>query len=316
MLPAMVGRPEIEITAVASRDLAKAQEFAGWFGGEAVRGYEALLERSDVDAVYIPLPAGLHAEWILRALDADKHVLCEKPLVTAHADAVKAVVRARERGLLLMESFMFLRHSQHTEVRQLVAEGAIGSLRMFIGDFGIPPLPQSDVVYRPELGGGALFEVGVYPVRAAQLFLGLDIEVVGAFLRMDRERGVDVAGNVLLHDTEGISAQLGFGFAHSYRAGYALWGSAGRIFVDRAFTPAAATRPVIRLERQDHREERILPADDQFANIAGEFAQTICDGSGFDRHAQVILRQSALVEEIAVNACRLDGLPVGGGQMD
>jgi NDP-hexose-3-ketoreductase len=305
MLPAMAGRPEIEISAVASRDLAKAEGFAGRFGGDPVRGYEALLERTDVDAVYIPLPAGLHAEWIMRSLAAGKHVLCEKPLVTAHDDAVKAVARARERGLLLMESFMFLRHSQHAEVRRLVAEGAIGDLRTFTGDFGIPPLPDGDIRYQAELGGSALLDVGVYPVRAAQLFLGPGVEVAGAYLRMDPEHKVDVAGNALLYDAEGVSAQLGFGFTHAYRSCYALWGSSGRIFVDRAFTPPNTLQPVIRLERQNRREERIVPADDQFANIAREFAQAVIDGAGFERHAESILRQSALVEQIAVCARRL-----------
>lgn len=305
MLPAMLARPEIELAALASRDEAKAKEFAARFGGVAVHGYAALLERDDLDAVYIPLPAGMHAEWILRSLDAGLHVLCEKPLVTRHEDAVEAVERARERGLLLLESFMFTRHSQHEAVARLVADGAIGSLRTFVSDFGIPPLPSGDIRNDPALGGSALRDVGVYPIRAAQLYLGDGIEVAGACLRADPALGIDVAGSALLHDADGVMAQLGFGFAHAYRSRYELWGSEGRITLDRAFTPPPGHRPVVRIERQDHLEERVLPADDQFANIAGEFARAILDGADFRSYGETSLRQSALTDEVASRARRL-----------
>jgi dTDP-3,4-didehydro-2,6-dideoxy-alpha-D-glucose 3-reductase len=304
MLPAMVSRPEIELVAVASREPAKAKEFAELFGCAAVHGYDALLERSDLDAVYLPLPAGLHTEWIMRSLDAGLHVLCEKPLTTTHADAVATVRRARQRGLLLVESFMFLRHSQHAAVRRLVAEGAIGELRTFVADFGIPPLPPGDIRNDPALGGGAL-DVGVYPIRAAQFYLGSRIEVAGACLRADPALGVDVAGSALLYDEDGVMAQLGFGFAHAYRSAYELWGSEGRIVLDRAFTPPRTHQPVVRIERQNHREERILPPDDQFAAIAGEFARAILDGADFGPYGESILRQAALVDQVTRRARRL-----------
>ncbi|MFI6346457.1 Gfo/Idh/MocA family protein [Streptomyces sp. NPDC050560] len=304
MLPAMATVPGIEITAVASRDPAKARAFTDTFGGEPVAGYAAALERDDVDAVYIPLATGLHAEWITRALSAGKHVLCEKPLVTRYEEAAKAVSLARERGLLLMESFMFLRHSQHARVRELVADGAIGTLRSLTADFGIPPLPDGDTRYQRALGGSALLDVGVYPLRAAQLYLGSDIRVTGSYLRVDPRRGVDVAGGALLHDEDGVTAHIGFGFVHAYRSRYELWGSSGRIGVERAFTPPAGFQPVIRLERQDVREERTLPADDQFANIAAEFADTIAERRDVEPHLEMILRQSALVEEVFTRAAR------------
>lgn len=305
MLPAMARRPEIELVAVASRDAARAEDFAGRFGCAAVHGYDALLERSDLDAVYIPLPAGLHAEWILRSLDSGVHVLSEKPLVTSHADAVKTVMYARERGLLLMESFMFLRHSQHAAVRALVDEGAIGELRTFVSDFGIPPRPAGNIRNDPAIGGGSLGDVGVYPIRAAQLYLGTGIEVAGACLKMHPSYGVDVAGSALLHDADGVLAQLGFGFSHFHRSRYELWGSEGHLTVDDAFIPTHTTRPVIRIERTDHREERTLPSDDQFANIAGEFARAVLDGADFTPHGESIMRQSALVDQVAARARRL-----------
>src|SRR5215212_9491250 len=129
VLPALTEAEGIELTAVASRDPAKARQVAHRFGCAAAGGYDELLDRPDLDAVYIPLPTGLHAHWARRALAAGKHVLSEKPLTCDHATAVSLVEQASKAGLWLMENFMFLHHRQHEEVRTLVAEGRIGAPR-------------------------------------------------------------------------------------------------------------------------------------------------------------------------------------------
>jgi NDP-hexose-3-ketoreductase len=300
-LPAVTGVPSLRVVAVASRDAGKADRFAARFGGEAVVGYERLLDRTDVDAVYLPLPTGLHHEWATRALAAGKHVLSEKPLATSLAEARALVTLARERGLRLMENFMFLYHSQHTAVRKLVADGVVGEPRVFSAAFGIPPLPDTDVRYRPELGGGALLDVGVYPIRAAQLFLGSGITVVGSSL--NHGRGVDLAGSALLRDAAGVTAELSFGFVHGYRSTYALWGSDGRVSLDRAFTPPAEYQPVVRIEQQNRVEERTLPADHQFANIATAFARAVLDDAPpGPAEGDAILRQAALVDAVRAAA--------------
>jgi predicted dehydrogenase len=295
----MAGVPRIELVAMASRDPAKARSFAARFGAVPIDGYERLLDRDDIDAVYLPLPTGLHHEWASRALAAGKHVLSEKPLATSLAEATALVTEARRRGLRLMENFMFLYHAQHTAVRKLVADGVIGALGTFSAAFGIPPLPATDVRYRPELGGGALLDVGVYPIRAAQLFLGDEVEVVGAALRRDRGTGVDLGGSALLRDAAGVTAELTFGFTYGYRSAYALWGSAGRLSLDRAFTPPAEYQPVVRIEQQNRTEEQVLPADHQFANIAAAFAGAVLDGAPpGPAEGDAILRQAALVDRV------------------
>src|SRR2546430_5965831 len=258
-LPAMAGVPAIRLVAMASRDRAKAESFAARFGGEPIDGYERLLDRDDVDAVYLPLPTGLHREWAARALSAGKHVLSEKPLATSFAEASALVTQARERGLRLWENFMFLYHGQHTAVRKLLADGVIGELGTFSAAFGIPPLPDTDVRYRPELGGGALLDVGVYPSRAAQLFLGEGVEVVGSALRRGPARraqpepgfgggehgqrgsaaGVDLGGRALPRAAARGTPQLSFGFPPRVRSTYAPWGSSRPLSLGRPFPPPA-----------------------------------------------------------------------------
>jgi NDP-hexose-3-ketoreductase len=273
VLPALVAEPDAQLVAVASRSRAKCAAFAAEFGCAAAGDYDELLARTDLDAVYIPVPTGLHEHWAARALRSGRHVLCEKPVATSAAGAAALFDLAAARGLVLMENLMFLRHGQHEAVERLVAAGAIGEVRGFSAAFGIPPLPDDDVRYDPALGGGALFDVGVYPLRAAQLFLGAELEVAGAVLSVNAPKTVDTAGHVLAYQHGGVGAHLAFGFVHGYHSRYELWGSEGRLVLDRAFTPPADLAPVVRVERPGRIETHELAPDDQVGNTVRAFAQ-------------------------------------------
>nr|AKA59100.1 NDP-hexose-3-reductase [Streptomyces sp. WAC2288] len=298
-IPAIERCERLRLAAVASRSLEKAQAVAERFGCAAVAGYERLLERDDVDAVYVPLPNSLHEEWADAALRAGKHVLVEKSLTLSAATARRLVATARERRLAFMENFSFLHHTQHARVLDLVADGAIGTPLSFSGSFGIPRTAPSLIRYSPELAGGALREIGCYPVRAARLFLGDDLTVTGASLRHDPSVGVDVAGSALLTDGAGVTAHCDFGLTHAYRNTYAVWGSEGRIEVDWAFTPPPETRPVIRVHRADVREERVLPGADQFLGMLTAFAEACADPSAHEHHGDDAIGQAILLEAIA-----------------
>lgn len=300
MIPAIAAAGH-RTAAVASRTPGRAAVFADRFGCAAVDGYERLLERSDLDAIYVPLPVALHAEWAAAALDAGHHVLVEKSLTGAASTARRLAELARTRGRVLMENFAFLHHSQHRAVLDAVASGAIGEPRAYAAEFGIPPTDRTGIRYRPELGGGCLLETGTYPIRAAQLFLGADATAAGAVLEYDEPTGVEVSGSALLADSAGVTAHCTFGFTHHYRCTYAIWGSAGRLSLDWAFTPPPTVRPVLRVERQDHREERVLAADDQFRNTVRAFAEAVRSGA-IEPHADDIVRQAALLEDVRTRA--------------
>ncbi|WP_031046949.1 Gfo/Idh/MocA family protein [Streptomyces sp. NRRL F-5650] len=310
-LPALRETPDTFITAIASREQAKAESFASRFGCEAVHGYEPLLERADVEAVYVSVPNALHSSWVRSALEAGKHVLAEKPLTTSAADTAALARLARERGLVLRENLAFVHHGFHRSVADLVAKGRIGELQHVEAAFCFPPLPPQDVRYRPELGGGALLDVGIYPVRLAQYFLGDDLTVAGAVLRDDPASGVDVAGSAVLASATGQSATLSFGFLHAYGSRYTLWGSDARLCVDRAFTPPTTTAPLLRIEEQNHTEEFVLPAEHQFANSVAAFAaavrQTVATGADRDHEswAATTLRTAELLDGIAKSAIRI-----------
>jgi NDP-hexose-3-ketoreductase len=297
VLPAVASLPNISTVAVASRDVGRARAVTERFGGAAVEGYQRLLDRDDIDAVYLPLPSGLHVDWIRRAIHAGKHVLAEKPLTTSVADTVAVTAAAAEAGLVLRETYMFVHHSQHARVRDLVADGCVGDLRSFTATFALPARAPGDIRYRRELGGGALLDVGGYPLRAALHFLGERLELVGATARHDDGLGVDVGGAALVRRPDGVTGQLAFGMEHYYASRYELHGSAGRLVLEHVFTPPADHRPVVRLERDGRRDEIVLPPDDQCRNALAGFADAVLRGGPITD--DTIVAQAKLVE-----ACR------------
>jgi NDP-hexose-3-ketoreductase len=297
MLPALTSRAEATLVAIASRDEAKAAAFTARFGGEPVAGYQELLDRPDIEAVYLPLPVMLHAEWIERALLAGKHVLAEKPLTADPQQSRRLVALAAERGLVLVENFMFLRHSQHATVRKLLADGAIGCVRTLTADLAFPPPPAENRRYRPE-DGGSLLELGVYPLRTALLYLGDDLQPLGGTRRRDSASGIDIAGSALLSTPDGTTAALNWGMEHSYRSAYELWGSAGRLVVEWAYTPLVGHAPVIRIEQHDRLERLVLAPDDQFGNVVTAFAHAVRHDTDTGLQGTPILQMADLVAAV------------------
>jgi NDP-hexose-3-ketoreductase len=251
-----------------------------------VTGYDALLNRDDIDAVYVPLPAMLHAGWVERALAAGKHVLAEKPLSGDHATTVRLLELARSTGRVLVENFMFPHHGQQARIRELL--GSVGPLRCFSSAFTIPPRPADDIRYQQALGGGALLDVGVYPLRAALHFFGTELDVTGAVLRVDRARGVVLGGTVLLHTSAGVAVQVAFGMEQVYRAHYEFVGTDGTLSVERVFTPPADYRPTVVITGDGRREELSLAADDQVANTIRWFADAVAGAPVDPCHAETV----------------------------
>lgn len=296
-LPSAAEVTGLAVTAIASRDPDKATAFAERFGAEPVDGYESLLRREDIDAVYLPLPPSLHRDWVCRALHAGKHVLVEKPLATSGDEAREMAALAADSNLVLMENFAFLRHSTNVAVRTIVADGVIGDLRTFAGEFAFPPLDPADIRYSSDLGGGALHDAGVYPLRAAQSLLDADLEVAGSVLWQDPGFKVDLGGSALLLSAAGTTAQITFGFAHAYRCSYTLWGTGGRIEVPRAYTAPDTLNPVVLIERDGQVQRLTLPADQQFTRMFEEFARCVREGTA-PGAVEDIVRQAELIAEV------------------
>ncbi|WFF04552.1 Gfo/Idh/MocA family oxidoreductase [Micromonospora sp. WMMD1076] len=296
-VPALVSSTA-RLTAVAARDPARAAAFAARFGAAATTGYRELLARDDVDAVYVSVPTGRHAAETTAALAAGRHVLVEKPLAVDAAEGAAVLAAARRAGRVVMENRMFVHHGQHRVAAELLADGAIGDLRVLGAAMAVPPLPADDIRHRSDLGGGALLDVGYYPAHAALLHLSTPLEVLGATRRTDPRYDVEVGGAALLRDAAGVDAHLTYGFTHAYRSRYELWGERGRLVLERAFTPAAGWHPVLRLHRQDRVELRTLPAEDHFRGALDAFLAAVRGDAEPAAHGARTLAGLALLDAI------------------
>ena len=255
ILAAADSSDEAAVVAVASRDTARAEAYAREHGIERAYGsYEALLEDRGVDAVYISLPNSMHVEWTLRALQAGKHVLCEKPFSRRSDEVERAFDLADSEGLVLSEGFMWRHHPQTAKLAELVAEGAIGSLRLVRAGFSFPLAVvhgADDARFSPELDGGSLMDVGCYCVSAIR-FVASEPERVQAE-QVVGPSGVDVCFAATLRFAGGALAHFDCGFVLPFRDELEVVGSHGTLFVD---DPWHADSPGIEL-RRDGEVERI-----------------------------------------------------------
>jgi predicted dehydrogenase len=236
-LPAVAAAGGGVVTTVAGRDLDRARQYAAENGiARAVQGYQALLDDPDVDAVYIPLPNALHAEWTARALRAGKAVLCEKPLCGSLAETEQVLTVARETGTPLWEAFVFPFHEQMAKVHGLLADGALGELREIQSNFAFVLDHPDDFRLRRGMAGGALNDIGCYPVRlAVELFTG-ELESAWATATLGGDGvDVDLAGSVGYSGHQRLTVSCSF--LRSDDRFTRLVGTAGQIHLTDPYHP-------------------------------------------------------------------------------
>jgi len=217
----------VDVVAVASRDGGRARDHADHLGvPRAVGSYEELLEDDEVDAVYISLPNGMHVDWSIRALDAGKHVLCEKPLSRHPEEVEQAFDAAGRNGRVLAEAFMWRHHPQALRLRELADE--LGELRLVRSAFSFSLDEPGNIRLAPDLDGGALMDVGCYCVSGARFLLGEPEQVTAH----SRDEGVDVRFVATMSFANGALAHFDCGFDMPPRDELEVVGSEGSLFLD------------------------------------------------------------------------------------
>lgn len=239
---------EVDVVAVASRDAARARKYADARGIALSFGsYEELLASDEVDAVYVSLPNALHVEWSIRAVEAGKHVLVEKPLSARVSEVERAFDAAEAAGRVLTEGFMWRHHPQTRRLEALVADGAIGEVRLIRAAFSFPSPGPENVRWSPDLAGGSLMDVGCYGISAARLFGGGEPTDVCGF-GIDRG-GVDSRfAAVLRFGDDGPLATIDCGMDLPRRGSLELVGAEGTLRLD---DPWHAKDPGVVLVRDD-----------------------------------------------------------------
>ena len=280
LIPAIRAANRSELVAVASRDLARAQEYARqWEIPRAHRSYAALLADPDVDVIYNALPNGLHCAWTVQAADAGKHVLCEKPLALDVAEVDRMAEAARRNGVVVFEAFMYLHHPQTFKVQELIRQGAIGEVRTVYATFFFALDRPDDPRLDPAMGGGALWDVGCYPVSFARMVADDDpVETSGWQVTGPSDVDLTFAGQTRF--AGGALAQIACSFQATFHRGAEIVGGEGAITLKDPWKPGADSEPGVSLRHGDDVEW--LPVEDV---------------------------DPALCEVRAMEACVLDGAP-------
>jgi D-xylose 1-dehydrogenase (NADP+, D-xylono-1,5-lactone-forming) len=268
---------DAHLLGIASRDAETAQAWAAEFGVERAYGsYEAMLADPQIDALYIPLPNELHAEWTLRAAAAGKHVLCEKPLALDAAEAERMTRGCAERGVVLMEAFMWRHHPRVEQARRLIAAGALGTLRLVKMDFSFD-IARDDWRIDPARprGGGALFDLGCYAINAARLFTGEEPREVVARARY-ASPDVDMTLGMLVTFPSGVQLLADCSFECPDRNRIEVVGTQGVLEFPQGVLPPPESTLVW---RTDEREETLqFPLADQYALEVEAFCRGVQTG--------------------------------------
>lgn len=300
ILPAAMNSECIELSMIGSRDLEKAKEFAKRYNCEAFGTYDDVLKNKEVDIVYISLPHSMHEEWSIKAANAGKHILCEKPISTSYASAKKIVETAKNNNVRLLEGYMFRYHPQNVKAKQLVREGALGESIRFDGCYSCE-MPDKDRIFlKKELGGGSLLVSGGYPVSASRMIFNEEPESVLCNLIIDPESGVDVKNYITLTYPHGRTAFTSSMFGSYYQSTYAVLGTKAYLRMGRAYAVPRDMPTKIFLDKDDKVEEITIPPADHFQLMLHDFCEEILKGKESRKDYEGDLLAQARVIEAAI----------------
>ena len=269
----------LEMVAVASRSQERAAAAAREFGMATGYGsYQALLDDTSIDAVYIPLPNHMHLEWIKKAADAGKHILCEKPLGLNAAEVQEATDYAEKKGVLLMEAFMYRLHPQWIRARELVQIGEIGPLTTVQGHFFYNNKDPKNIRNRPEAGGGGILDIGCYAVSSARFLMDAEPQRVVSLVEMDPDFGVDRLASGILDFGGGRQATFTVGTQTYSQQKVQAFGTKGTVRVELPFNAFPDVPLSVHVETGiDHRTIATGPAD-QYQLQFEAFSQAVRTG--------------------------------------
>lgn len=301
IMPAIMESSNGRIEAVASRGIEKSRALADQFEVQKAYGsYEELLEDSDVDAVYIPLPNHLHKEWTIKAAEAGKHVLCEKPIALDAWEAELMIKACSDAGVLLAEAMMYRHHPVLRRAQQLVAGGGVGDLRVIRASFTYNnPDQVNNIRFKSAWGGGSIYDVGGYPLSAARFFTGLEPEAVtvNSFFSSEHD-GVDMMSTGLVEFADGLTMTFDCGMWAEERRCLEIVGSEGRIEIPHAFSGKEQSGYYLFRggELQEYRETAI----NAYVRQIEDFGRT-----AFGHLPQLFLPEDAHLNMKLLDACRL-----------
>jgi len=297
LMPAFRAAVNAELAGIAARDERRAKAWADKFGiPTAHKDYAALVEDPDIDAVYIPLPNHLHAAWSIRAAQAGKHVLCEKPLALSEREARTMFEAAGKAGVLLMEAFMYRFHPRFESALDLLRSGEIGDVLTVRSAFTfLFTSSAEDYRWGKAMGGGALYDVGCYPVSAARTVFGSEPASVFARARLHPRSGIDLGMSLLAEFSGGRQALVDCAFDIPFHSWLEAAGTKGRLVLPRAFSAKDFELPIEVIKDDDSRVLN-FPSANQYVRMIEHFGECIRRGSALRYGAEDALENARTID--------------------
>lgn len=248
VIPAMINSKLCHVQAIASRDASKARRAAEKLAIPVVHGsYQALLDDPDIEAVYIPVPNHLHVPLSIQAAEAGKHVLCEKPIALTAAETSQLIAARQRTGRIILEAFMVRHHPQWQQARQIINSGKLGDLRLVQSTFSFFNADPANIRNRTETGGGALYDIGVYPIVAARYFTGAEPRRVLGLMQRDPEQGIDTLTSAILDYGQTMAMFTVSTRMVPYQRLH-LFGSVGRLEIEIPYNAPAGAATMLYLD--------------------------------------------------------------------
>ncbi len=278
LIPAIRASSRGELTAVASRNLARVEDYAAeWEIPKTFASYEEMLDSDDIDAVYISLPNHLHAEWTVNALNSGKHVLCEKPFAISLQEVDQMIEAAEKNTLVLAEAFMYRHHPQTKIVGEWVHSGRLGNIAYVEAFFSFKGLDTGNVRLVPEWGGGALWDVGIYPVSLSQYVMGGPPEwVVGD--QVVGDSGVDMVFSGHMHYSDQRVAHISCSFQTPFHTYAQIIGTEGILTLYRPFIQMVGGSYLYFTPHNGERELVSVPEKELYLGEVQDMNRAILDG--------------------------------------
>jgi D-xylose 1-dehydrogenase (NADP+, D-xylono-1,5-lactone-forming) len=255
LIPPLRQSKRNRLTTVASRSMERAKQYGrDWNIPNALGSYEALIADPEIDVIYNPLPNHLHAEWTIKAALAGKHVLCEKPLALSLEEVDSISAAAQKGGVVVMEAFMYRHHPQTLRIKELIGAGQLGDIKILRGSFTFPLDRKDDIRWKPEWGGGSLWDVGCYPVSYSMMITGTAPEEVMGW-QIQSSTGVDLTFTGQMRFPNGVLAQFDSSFGLPDRTFMDIQGTEGGIYIPTPFLPDQRQKVVL---RKGNREQNLF----------------------------------------------------------
>lgn len=315
LLPAISAVSGLRLQGVCSRNAEVVDAISGQYSCMGWTDADKLLANQSVDAVFLSTPAGLHVSQGQSVLNAGKHFWCDKPMARNVDEAELLLALSQSAGVTLAEGFMYLHHPQFRDLERLVTSGQLGELHTVTSRFGIPRLARPGYRNNPALGGGAFFDVGVYPLSATvALFPTLEFNVTFAEILSEPGSAVDTEGRAVLRPQGPGSALLEWRTGSAYRNEIDIWGSQGSVFTERVFSKPADYVPSLRI-LDERGVARYAPSNaaDHFALMFGAFLRLVGNDRLAEQERNAIARRARLLGTIQEYCLRRSS---GNGRLD